>query len=293
MAAIAAATVMTSCSKDNEAVDNNEPVAVQFASGIADVQTRVDETTWAAGDAAGIYMIGAAGGLTATNIREGADNRQYTASAGTTANFSPVSGDANRIYYPVSGNVKFVAYYPYGTVTDFKRSFSVASQSSLSAIDIMYAPAGTTYSKTSGTVNLPFEHKLVKLVFNITNGAGVTEAVSNGITVGILGQQTAGELDLTDGSVSKSGAPATITITATGTATVEAIVLPSTNMSGMSFTFTNDASETFAGSIPPNTSWVGGNKYTYTVTLQKSEAVITGTISPWTSSGTTYPVTGE
>ena len=139
-------------------------------------------------------------------------------------------------------------------------------------------------------VSLPFAHKLVKLVFNISNGDGVTEPLGNGIEVGILGQQTAGELDFTDGSVSKSGI--TETITATGTTTVEAIVLPSTDMSGMSFTFTNNASETFAGSIPANTSWQGGNKYTYTVTLQKSEAIITGTISPWAAGGT-YPVTGN
>ncbi|GHU56308.1 hypothetical protein FACS189411_06620 [Bacteroidia bacterium] len=284
IAAIAAATGLTSCNKD-EAVNNDELVAVQFASGIAEVETRANETTWTAGDPVGIYMIGALGTLTTTNTL--ADNKQYTATADATptANFSATAG--NTIYYPASGDdVKFIAYYPYGTVTSFTLPISVASQSNLAAIDVMYAPAGTaTYNKSSGTVNLPFAHKLVKLVFNISNGTGVTEAPSNGISVAISGQQTAGELDLATGTVTP-GTGTAATITASGNATVEAIVLPNTSTTGMGFTFTNGAAETFTGSIPAlSASWAGGNKYTYMVTLQKTGAgtgaVITGTITAW------------
>ncbi|GHU58759.1 hypothetical protein FACS189411_14700 [Bacteroidia bacterium] len=292
IAAIAAATGLTSCLNDETGNNNNnEPVAVRFSSGIAEVETRAYETTWAANDPVGIYMIGSSGTLTAANTL--ADNRQYTASAGATANFSATA--ANTIYYPVSGDdVKFIAYYPYSSpLTNYVLPVDVSDQSSQSAIDVLYAPAGTaTYNKSSGTVALPFEHKLVKLVFTISNGSGVTEALSNGISVAISGQQTAGELDLATGTVTP-GTGTAVAITASGNATVEAIVLPNTSTTGMGFTFTNGAAETFTGNIPAlSASWTGGNKYTYAVTLQKAGAVITGTIAAW-GAGTGGSVTAE
>ncbi|GHV51748.1 hypothetical protein FACS1894181_14060 [Bacteroidia bacterium] len=292
MAAIAAATGLTSCLNDETGNNNNnEPVAVRFSSGIAEVQTRVADQNWAANDQIGIYMITETPGtLAAGNILEG--NLPYKAAASSaTTDFTPAS---NTIYYPLSGNVKFIAYYPYSSpLTNYVLPVDVSDQSSQSAIDVLYAPAGTaTYNKSSGTVALPFEHKLVKLVFNISNGAGVTEALSNGISVAISGQQTAGELDLADGTVTP-GTGTAVAITASGNATVEAIVLPNTSTAGMGFTFTNKAGETFTGNIPAlSTSWAGGNKYTYAVTLQKAGAVITGTIAAW-GAGTGGSVTAE
>lgn len=290
MAALAA-TVMTSCNNDDEAVNNSGRVEVKFSAKAAQVETRVNETNWAANDPIGIYMIDAtAGTLTAGNIVEGVDNRQYkAAAAGTNPDFTQVGGT---IYYPATGSVKFLAYYPYkASLTDFKLPVSVSSQTSQSAIDVLYAPVTTaSYSvSTAATpVALAFVHKLVKLVFNISNSAGVTEPLANGMEVVISGQQTTGVLDLTTGVVTSSGA--STSISATGTATVEAIVLPLASTSGITFSFTNNAGESFTGSMPSTTpKWDGGNKYTYTVTLQKSTtgaaATIQGTISAWGTGG--------
>ena len=291
MAALAA-TVMTSCNNDDEAVNNSGRVEVKFSAKAAQVETRVNETNWAANDPIGIYMVDAtAGTLTAGNIVESVDNRQYkAAAAGANPDFTQVGGT---IYYPATGNVKFLAYYPYSSsvTADFKLPVSVSSQSSLSAIDVLYAPVtSTSYSGSTAStpVALAFVHKLVKLVFNISNGTGVTEAPANGMTVTIPGQQTAGVLDLTNGVVTSSGA--STSISATGTATVEAIVLPLASTSGITFSFTNNAGESFTGSMPSTTpKWEGGNKYTYTVTLQKSTtgtaATIKGTISAWGDGG--------
>jgi hypothetical protein len=179
--------------------------------------------------------------------------------------------------------VNFIAYYPHSSSisADYKLGVSITDdQSSQLATDVLYAPAGAAYSKTSGQVTLPFEHKLAKLEFNISNDAGVTEPLAD-LKVKITGQPLTGKLNLTDGTVGDLGTEsATITpLTVTDGTNYEAIVLPAST-SNVTFTFTNKANETFVGTVP-DASWVSGNKYTYTVTLTKKEAIITGTISPW------------
>jgi hypothetical protein len=282
MAATVAATamMMTSCGNDNEAVNNNDRVAVRFSSGIADVQTRAADQSWAANDQIGIYMIKNGASLTAANILENADNRLYqAATTGTTVSFTPATAGTD-IYYPTSESVQFIAYYPYTTpITGYKLPINLSVQTSQPAIDVLYAPADATYSKTSGAVNLPFVHKLVKLVFNISNATGVTETLT-GLTVNISDQKIAGELNLADGVVTASGA-ATNTIAAvvaTEGTTAEAIVLAG-NQSGQ-ITFTKSNGDVFTATIPSAT-FVGGNKYTYTVILTKTAATVTGTITDW------------
>jgi hypothetical protein len=288
MAAVVAATaMMTSCGNDDNEVTNPNRVAVQFSSSITDLQTRVADQNWAASDSIGIYMLKTPFTLAAGNISESVDNRQYKADgAGLSVSFSPVT-TGTEIYYPVAGDVKFIAYYPYAaSLTDYKLPIDVSSakQGNQSAIDVLYAPAGTSYNKNSGTVALPFAHKLVKLVFNISNDASVTTPLT-GLSVSISEQSVMAELDLADGTVSLAG-PAVQTaiaakVSTDGTA-AEAIVLPSAQ-SG-TFTFTNSIGEAFTADIP-DAAFVGGNKYTYTVTLKKTEAVITGTIAPWGTIG--------
>jgi hypothetical protein len=292
-AAILAATVVTSCSRSaDEDVNSNDRVEVKFASAQASVETRVTDSDWAQGDPIGIYMMKAAGTLVAGDILEGVSNRQYKASAGTNggaaASFEQVDGT---IYYPANNqdgdviDVKFIAYYPYGAVIDnatsFERAINVSVQTDQSAIDFLYAPATGPYNKTSPAVILPFVHKLAKLEFEIGNGAGVTESL-DGLTVKITGQLTASTLDLTDGSVTDDntgGSTVIEALTAGNGATSEAIVLPATDVSAMTFVFTNAANEQFTAAVP--TAWEGGKKYTYTVTLKKTEAIIEGTITPW------------
>jgi hypothetical protein len=290
-AAILAATVMTSCSKSNEDANSNDRVEVKFASAQASVETRVTDTDWAQDDPIGIYMIKATPGTltSATDILEGVSNRNYKASAGgATASFEQVDGT---IYYPADDQngkveVKFIAYHPYGTVSDnatsFVRAIDVSDQTDQSAIDFLYAPAAATYNKSSGAVTLPFAHKLVKLVFSIGNDVSVTASLDD-LKVEITDQETASTLDLTDGSVpvSTGGAETITALTALDGASSEAIVLPNSNItSDMKFVFTNAAGEVFTGVIP-DSEWEAGKKYTYSVTLKKNEAVITGTITAW------------
>ncbi|GHU64136.1 hypothetical protein FACS1894123_08330 [Bacteroidia bacterium] len=284
MAAIAATVTMTSCSNDDEAVNNSDRVEVKFSTGnIANVQTRAFDQTWE-NDSIGIYMVKETPGtLAAENILENAANIRYNSAAGG-AGAVAFNAHSTTIYYPVSGNVKFIAYYPYrASLTDYKLPINLSNQSNQSAIDLLYAPAGTAYSKTSPNAALPFEHKLVKLVFNISNGAGVTSPLTN-LTVAIGNQQTTGELNLVNGEVipSAAGTTAINALVSNGGATAEAIVLG--GFPNDKFTFINAAGETFEAAVPDAT-FERGKKYTYTVTLTKATAVITGSIAAWNTGG--------
>jgi formylglycine-generating enzyme required for sulfatase activity len=290
-AAVSATAIMASCG-DDETVTGGGPVEVRFSASTAGIQTRVSDNNWAKNDSVGIYMIDASGGLTAENIAGGADNRPYSASGdGNSVMFAPVDG---AIYYPASGDVKFVSYHPYrANLTDFKLPVSVSDQSDQSAIDVLYAPAGGSYNSGSGPVSLAFTHGLVKLAFTVEKDAGVTASL-DGLTVKITGQQTAAMLDLTDGTIiGATGGPTGITAnTVTDGSAYEAIVLPNTGVSGMTFIFTRAAGGTYEVAVPTpttNSRWEPGYKYAYAVTLKKNEAGITGSVSDWNDGGA-YPV---
>jgi hypothetical protein len=263
--------------------NDNGPVEVRFSASTAEIQTRVSNDSWTINDPVGIYMIDAAGSLIPEEIIEGVDNRQYKAAI-TASNtpFIPVGGT---IYYPMNGDVEFIAYHPYQTsLTDFRLPFNVAQQNNQSAIDVLYASKtnGNYNKNTTLPVNLTFQHKLVKLDFSIFPGTGITEPL-DGLTVKITGQQTTAELDLTNGTVTTFGGPEEITAnTSPNGASSEAIVLPNNDVSGMMFTFTTGAGTyEVAVPIPTGNMWESGKKYTYDVTLKRNEVIISGSVNDW------------
>ena len=299
---LTAILLMTSCAKETMRSNNDLNNPVKFTGNLGQLQTRVggtDGSLWDAGDSVGVYMIAATPGtLSAVNIVP-TGNKRYNASAGATATFTPFDGTP--LYYPDDGTpVKFVAYHPYssGITSAFELPIDLTDQSDQSAIDVLYAPITTTsYDKTTtGAVPLVFDHRLVKLVFTITNAVGVSEPVANGVNILIPSQLREGILDLTDGTVTPSGTVGAVTITTTGTGTTvtaEAIIFPGAT-TGINFTFTNNAGQIFSAAVPHATAWTGGNMYTYDITLVSASAAIatiTGTITPWIDGGN-YPING-
>jgi hypothetical protein len=283
----------TACNRDDEVTNGSDGrVEVKFSASTAEVQTRVTGNNWAADDPVGIYMIDEPGGLAVGNIIEGVDNRQYKASAaGSSVEFAQVDGTS---YYPMSGDVEFIAYYPYQSpLTDFELPVDVSDQDDQPAIDVLYAPktSGGYNKSATSPVALAFQHKLVKLTFTISKGDGVTESLDD-LTVKITGQHTAATLDLTGGTVTPSGAVSAITAkTAANGASSEAIVLPNGSVAGMTFTFTTTGpgAGTYEVVVPTPTAtsgWEPGYKYAYTVTLNRNEAGISGSVSNWGDGGT-------
>jgi hypothetical protein len=291
---IACAAIFSSCIME-KGVEGKKATEVEFSGNLTKTKTRIsglNGTEWSVNDPVGIYMMPASADLTAENAITSNSFYRTTAN-GTAGQFAP-QGEA--LSYPTDGSeVKFIAYHPYSeTIENFALSFSVADQSDLSAIDVLYAaPGNSKFSRTSTVpVPLKFSHKLTKLVFKVLNGDRVNEDVANGVTATISGVRTAGSLDLASGLVTSSGEAGELS--AEGATTIEAIVLPSNNLSDVTVKFTNAANQSFVAKVP-NAAWQSGYRYSYKVTLNRDESKleIENEINPWDETGIDTDIEGN
>lgn len=240
---------LMSCTNND---DNSEWYGSEGIVFTTAIQSRVSGNTWNANDEVGIYMMNAGSGIEAAT----AQNKKYIAQTNGTLTAAPGNG----IYLPESGNVDFIAYYPYTTsVSGNKLAVNVSDQSNPAAIDLIYSN-GTkgVAATTSTTISLGFTHQLTKVTLNVTKDK--TIETLNGLGVNIKGISTEGEFNLADGTLTATAGTnnkdVAMYIDAQGTtATATAIILPTTantdqtslnltfNLNGQSFTHTiSDAS---------------------------------------------------
>ena len=288
--ALVCAVSMSSCNVNGDIEDDR---AVRFTAGIDQVDTpqassgtRAASTNWSAGDAIGIFMVDHTSG----DVEMNAANKQYTTLAGG-SNFTAVVG--NEIYYPQTGKVDFIAYYPWkigytlGTAIDVE----IGGQTAQSTFDLLWAKAdnsGSGYDKVThatSPVALEFEHKLAKLVMNCIGDPSVGTLPAN-MTVSITGMNTKNTFDLATGSLGNSpGTPAAITplkiaTEATFDASYDAIIMPGTyGADDIKVTFTVNG-DVFTWNVPV-INFIGGLEYTYDITVTRTGVKFTGTINPW------------
>ncbi len=227
VAGAVAAMAFTACtSLDDNSTWEGQNGNVKFTSYIS---KRASGTTWANGDKVGIYMKANGTDLGATAVA----NRQYVTD--DRGNFTAESAD-DAIAYPESGTVDFVAYYPFtANVTGTSLPVSVADQTSLPAIDLLYSNNQTNVSASSEAVNLGFKHQLSHIVLNIK--ADATIASTTDLKVTLNGAQTNATFNLADGVLSLDAATADIALNVNAAGTkAEAILLPA-SMSAVKMTF--------------------------------------------------------
>lgn len=248
MGALSTLTLMSCTNND----DNSEWYGSEGIVFTTAIQSRVSGNTWNANDEVGIYMMNAGSGIEAAT----AQNKKYIAQTNGTLTAAPGNG----IYLPESGNVDFIAYYPYTTsVSGNKIAVNVSDQSKPAAIDLIYSNGTKGIEATTATtISLAFTHQLTKLTLNVTKDATV-ETLS-GLNVTMKGISTEGEFNLADGTLTATAGTnnkdVAMYIDAQGTtATATAIILPTAastdqtslnltfNLNGQSFTHTiSDAS---------------------------------------------------
>lgn len=296
------AILFSSCSNDDNSIDESTDGVVRFTAGIsnqASATTRAAGAVWGANDAIGVFMVDKG----TTTIAESAENNKYTTSTGD-GNFAAATGNA--IYYPMDGSaVDFIAYYPYtagktigdAIAVDVSGAQTTASQATSDLLWAKSTNSGAGYSKTSSTVALSFQHKLVKIIMNckVEDNTDIVAADFASATVAISGMNTQTSLSLTNGTVAPATDVANITprtvSTATGyLASYDAIVLPASyaaddvtvvfTVNNEPYTWTLDAA---------NAAFVAGNQYTYEVTLTRTGVTVTGTIQPWLTAGNDRP----
>ena len=190
-----------------------------------------------ANDEVGIYMMNAGSGIEAAT----AQNKKYIAQTNGTLTAAPGNG----IYLPESGNVDFIAYYPYTTsVSGNKLAVNVSDQSNPAAIDLIYSNGTKGVAATTATtISLGFTHQLTKVTLNVTKDE--TIETLNGLGVNIKGISTEGEFNLANGTLTATAGTnnkdVAMYIDAQGTtATATAIILPtaaSTDQTSLNLTF--------------------------------------------------------
>lgn len=225
---------LMSCTNND---DNSEWYGSEGIVFTTAIQSRVSGNTWNANDEVGIYMMNAGSGIEAAT----AQNKKYIAQTNGTLTAAPGNG----IYLPESGNVDFIAYYPYTTsVSGNKLAVNVSDQSNPAAIDLIYSNGTKGVAATTATtISLGFTHQLTKVTLNVTKDE--TIETLNGLGVNIKGISTEGEFNLADGTLTATAGTnnkdVAMYIDAQGTtATATAIILPtaaSTDQTSLNLTF--------------------------------------------------------
>lgn len=274
---------LMSCTNND---DNSEWYGSEGIVFTTAIQSRVSGNTWNANDEVGIYMMNAGSGIEAAT----AQNKKYIAQTNGTLTAAPGNG----IYLPESGNVDFIAYYPYTTsVSGNKLAVNVSDQSNPAAIDLIYSN-GTkgVAATTSTTISLGFTHQLTKVTLNVTKDE--TIETLNGLGVNIKGISTEGEFNLADGTLTATAGTnnkdVAMYIDAQGTtATATAIILPtaaSTDQTSLNLTF-NLNGQSFTHTISDASIFEKGTNVSFNakLSINNGKPVVTvgnATISNWT-----------
>lgn len=282
MGALSTLTLMSCTNND----DNSEWYGSEGIVFTTAIQSRVSGNTWNANDEVGIYMMNAGSGIEAAT----AQNKKYIAQTNGTLTAAPGNG----IYLPESGNVDFIAYYPYTTsVSGNKLAVNVSDQSNPAAIDLIYSNGTKGVAATTATtISLGFTHQLTKVTLNVTKDE--TIETLNGLGVNIKGVSTEGEFNLADGTLTATAGTnnkdVAMYIDAQGTtATATAIILPtaaSTDQTSLNLTF-NLNGQSFTHTISDASIFEKGTNVSFNANLSinNGKPVVTvgnATINNWT-----------
>lgn len=283
----AATFLLCGCGNDNETAgtDTDSLVPLQVNAGI---ETRAYNNLWNKDDAIGIYMLN---GTTAEAV-----NKKYTTDAADGAESGTFSAADGDIYLPVNGDGRdFIAYYPHQAgMTDGKYAIALSDQSSQKAIDLMRSAKVLEKNKNNASVAFLFSHKLVKIEVTIENGTGVATEDLAGTTVALTNQPVKGSFDvLTEDAVAVPDAITEVNTLKSITlyqvlesSKYEAIVFPAETTEGMEMKFTvpalGETPFTFTVNEAKNSQkFVAGNKYLYTIKINKMGIGVTSTIESW------------
>lgn len=259
-----------------------------------EILTRVVNNEWEENDQIGIYMLNTGTTLSDETVYDNSANSKYVYGGGT---FSPAT-ELDRLYYPVSAPVDFIAYYPFDNVTDYTISLNTRDQRSQSELDLLYSNNLTGISATAEKQILTFKHMLSKLVFKVTAGDGYEQSDLAGLTLAVRNVQTdgmfslvTGEVDIEDGAEYRN--VSAVVASSDNSVVGEAIVLPQT-CAGTQVVISLASGDGYVMNLTTEgNKWLTGYKYTYNISLSKSqetESTLNGEITDWSEgTGTTTP----
>lgn len=297
--------LLTACSSDHdESAENGQRVPLEIVASIdvqAEAATRAAETAWEAGDKIGVFMVTD----NLWNIYQDDDNTEgknmpYTFNDGTNyetygTTYRLFSPNTKKIYLS-DENVDVYGYYPYADTksdgTDLAPTaieINVSDQTSQKALDLMRARTGNVNNERA-SIELLFQHRLSKLVFNLKQGEGMLEdELKDASYLGMVlkNQYTKATYNIyTDEFSSPAERQDIIPVRATSAPTgyvrtYEAIVLP--NRAGntaedrtVSITFYRKTKDQITNTfkIPESTYFDPGTKYVFNVTVNATTITV-------------------
>ena len=273
--------------------DQNERIPVNLTADIKSASTlKVANDQWESNDKVGLFMKKAGQAITA-------DGAVY----GTAANAPmSISGQslvaATPVMYPASGNVDFVAYYPYTETVgdDYTIVVNVTDQSEKLPVETLYSNKATNQKPTQAPVMLNFQYSLAKLEVTVKGGvnSALTAADFSAMTASIEGLYTQANLKLADGTFADKQAKETITLLKTGStdgaATFEALVFPASADDGeITFLF-KAGDKTYP--YRQTTNYSSGNLYDlhFTIDFNATVTMMNASITPRTKITENYVI---
>ena len=231
-----------SCKNDKPA--DNEPdfsgrIAVNLTADIVSPgKLKVANDEWEPSDKVGLFMK-KAGLATPDALYEDVANVQ-TSIVGQKLTASPP------VFYPLDGNVDFIAYYPYvpdaSIGAGYTIDLNVSGQDAGLPVETLYSNNVVEQAPTTSAVALNFNYSLAKLVVTVKEKSNnyLTADDFAGMLVAVEGMNTQAKLNLLTGILDDQDGAAAIGLYRKGSddtsATFEALVLPTADE--MTFTFT-------------------------------------------------------
>lgn len=299
LALLTGVALLGGCLRDEGMAADDGGIPVDFSASIQAIsRTAGVGDTWTAEDPVGIFMLPASGTIEATPADRA--NVKYKVSDAESGSLSPVSGTP--LYYPQSGNVDFIAYYPYGergdvagkVTSENKYKINLSDQSHPVTLDVLRAEKKNV-AKSKTAVSLKFRHVLSKITLNVKVEANIGfQGTMTGDDVTIGGMPAGAVLDLQSGALTAEPAAAihplkAAVATTDFDATFSAIIVPQAGTAGRTVVFTLDGG-VYTWTIPGSEVFVSGNHYVYPVTIRTTGVEVgTPQIDSWTSTPNSNP----
>lgn len=229
--------------------------------------SRAIGNSWESGDAIGIFMINNGSTLSLPAL---AANAKYMTNGTNT--FTPTLG--NTVNFPINkSKVDFIAYYPYTTsLNGLDYQIDISDQSNFSDIDLLYSNNVKGVNSSSGSVDLKFQHQLVKIVLNISMDETVIDFTE--LQASITNVNTKANFSLIDGTINNETMPKSVlfNINTDGT-TGSAILLPTNDISDKSLIISLDTTSYFfdLSKTVEIKSFDKSTAYVFNVTLKPGE----------------------
>lgn len=281
--ACATLVLFASCNDVADEYSQMSDVEVSFTTQIL---TRVQNNQWEGGEEIGVYMHTYGSELSDASVWDNSSNCKYLVSSSNTV--SPAT-EMDKLYYPKSGGVNFIAYYPFSNVENYAVNLDVSNQTIPSEIDFLYSNNLKNLTAVASAQELKFQHQLSKISFNITAGYGVEQEDLSGLTVTVRNAITSASFSLSNGGIVLSDDVIDVKAVVAekdNSIQAEAIMIP--QESNDVFVIISLAEgRNFMYRLAGNQAWISGYKYSYEVSLtdQTVNAALTATISDWTDGG--------